>query len=153
MPILLTPGASMRLLRNVSRTIGKNEYSKWIIIIPPSQVEQLGWREGEELESCIKDKLLLIKPSVKKKESPHKMSYLEFREKIAQVLKTQPNGLSWTEIRERLQLSQKVPNNLWVATMEREIGLQRRSDSRTAKIIWKLGPKDEAPEKEEEARE
>jgi len=143
----------MRLLKQVSRTIGENEYSKWIIIVPPSQIEQLGWTEGEELESLVKDKSLFIKPSAEKKESPRKMSYLDFREKIATVLKTEPNGLSWTEIRQRLQLSQKVPNNLWVATMEREIGLLRKLDNKTAKVIWKLeGPKMEAPRKEEEVR-
>lgn len=143
----------MRLLKQVSRMIGENEYSKWIIIVPPSQIEQLEWKEGEELESRVKGKSLFIKPLAKKKESPRKMLYLDFREKIAAVLKTEPNGLSWTEIRQRLQLPQKVPNNLWVATLEREIGLLRKLDSKTAKVIWKLeGTKMEALQKEEEVR-
>jgi antitoxin component of MazEF toxin-antitoxin module len=143
----------MRLLKQVSRMIGENEYSKWIIIVPPSQVEELEWKEGEELESHVKGKSLLIRPLTTKKESPRKMSYLDFREKIATVLKTEPNGLSWTEIRQRLQLPQKVPNNLWVATMEREIGLLRKLDSKTAKVIWKLERTEmEAPQKKEEVR-
>jgi len=136
----------MRLLKQVSRLIGDNEYSKWIIIVPPSQVEELGWKEGEELESCVKGKSLLIKPQTKEKEKPPKMSYLEFRDKISALLSTEKEGLSWTEIRQKLLLPQKVPNNLWVSMMEKDIGLLRQLDIKTAKIIWKLeGAKKEAP--------
>jgi len=136
----------MRLLKQVSRQIGENEYSKWIIIVPPSQVEELGWKEGEELESYIKGRSLLIRLAIKQKEKPQKMSYLDFKEKILALLKTEPNGLSWTEIRQKLQLPQKVPNNLWVSMMEKDIGLLRRLDNKTAKIIWKLeSSKKEAP--------
>jgi len=136
----------MRLLKQVSRLIGDNEYSKWIIIVPPSQVEELGWKEGEELESYVKGKSLSIIPQTKQKEKPQKMSYLEFRDKISALLSTEKEGLSWTEIRQKLQLPQKVPNNLWVSMMEKDIGLLRQLDIKTAKVVWRLeGAKKEAP--------
>jgi len=136
----------MRLLKQVSRQIGDSEYLKWMIIVPPSQVEELGWKEGEELESYVRGKSLLIRPLTGQREKPLKMSYLHFKEKIFALLNTEPEGLSWTEIRQRLQLPQKVPNNLWVSMMEKDIGLVRMLDNKTAKVIWKIeGAKKETP--------
>jgi len=137
----------LRLLRQVSRQVGDNEYLKWTIIVPPSQVEELGWNEGEELESHVRGKTLLVKPLVKRKEIPKRMSYLDFKERVSALLSTKPEGLSWTEIRQKLLLPQKVPNNLWVRMMEEELGLLRRLDNKTAKVIWKLDGMKEAPRK------
>ena len=64
------------------------------------------------------------------------MSYEEFRDKIKNVLKTEPNGLAWSEIRKRANLYQKFPNNNWVARMENDIGLTRKKVKGTP--IWKL---------------
>jgi len=128
----------MHLLRQISRLVGDNEYSKWIIIIPPSQVKELGWKEGEEFESYVRGKALMIKPLGKRKGKPQRMSYLDFKERVASLLNAEPKGLSWTEIRERLALPQKVPNNLWVRMMEKDIGLLRQLDNKTAKVIWKV---------------
>ena len=126
----------MRLQKQISRLVGDNEYAKWVIVIPPSQIEELGWKEGEELEGYVKGKALLVKRQTKPKEKPKKMSYEEFKEKILGILKTEPQGLTWTEIRDRLGLPQKVPNNLWVRMMEKDIGLVRVLDNKTAKTIW-----------------
>lgn len=128
----------MRLQRQISRIVNRNEYAKWTIIIPPSQIEELGWNEGMELQSYVKNKKLVVKPQTKPKEKPTKMTYKEFRDKIQGILKTEPEGLSWTEIRDRLKLPQKVPNNLWVKMMEKDIGLVRTLDNKTAKTIWRL---------------
>jgi len=136
----------MRLLKQVSRLVGNNEYSKWVIIVPPHQVEELRWKEDEELESYVKGKSLLIKPLTEQREKPQKMSYLDFKERISALLNTELGGLSWSEIRRNLQLPQKVPNNLWVRMMEKDIGLVRHLDNKTAKVIWKLeSRKKEAP--------
>jgi len=139
----------MHLLRQVSRQVGDNEYCKWIVIVPPSQVEELGWKEGEELESFVKGESLLVRPLVIQKHKPQKMSYAQFKEKISTILKTEREGLSWTELRERLRLPQKVPNNLWVKMMEEDIGLLRQPDNRTGKVIWKLQALREEPPKRE----
>jgi len=139
----------MRLLKQVSRQVGDNEYLKWTIIVPPSQVEQLGWDEGEELESYVRGKTLFVKPLVKRKEKPEKMSYQDFKEKVSALLSTEPEGLSWTEIRRKLQLPQKVPNNLWVRMMEKDLGLLRQLDNKTARVIWTLANlRKEAPQNE-----
>ena len=64
------------------------------------------------------------------------MSYEEFRDRIEETLKAEPKGLTWTEIKERLKLPQKVPNNLWVRLMEEDIGLIREDES--GRTIWRL---------------
>jgi bifunctional DNA-binding transcriptional regulator/antitoxin component of YhaV-PrlF toxin-antitoxin module len=50
----------MRLQKQMSRKIGKTEYAKYVVVIPPKAVEELCWKEGEELEFIIKDKKLII---------------------------------------------------------------------------------------------
>ena len=133
-------GHDLKLMRQVSRQVGNNEYAKWMIIIPPANVEKLGWKEGQELESQVKGRILAIKPQAKRKEKSKKMAYEEFRDKIKELLQTRPQGLTWTDIRNTLKLPQKVPNNMWVRMMESDIGLIRELDNKTAKKTWRLRP-------------
>lgn len=65
-----------------------------------------------------------------------KKSYEEFRDRIQNVLKSETEGLTWTEIRKRANLYQKFPNNRWVHKLEKDIGLAREKVK--AKTIWKL---------------
>ena len=65
------------------------------------------------------------------------MSYEKFRDSIQKELKKSANGLTWTEIREKLKLPQKVPNNRWVRQMERDIGLVRAKELRG--VVWRVG--------------
>lgn len=65
-----------------------------------------------------------------------KMSYEEFRDRIQNVLKSEPEGLTWTEIRKRANLWQKFPANQRVRRMEKDIGLIRTR--KAGKIIWSL---------------
>lgn len=51
----------MRLQKQLSRKVGNKEYPKWIITIPPKQVEALGWNEGELLESEVNSRELVIR--------------------------------------------------------------------------------------------
>lgn len=51
----------MRLQKRFSRRIGKTEYIKWVLNIPPAVIEALGWKQKEELESEVKGDLLIIK--------------------------------------------------------------------------------------------
>jgi bifunctional DNA-binding transcriptional regulator/antitoxin component of YhaV-PrlF toxin-antitoxin module len=128
----------MRLQKQVSRVVGDSEYVKWVVVVPTSEIEKLGWMEGQELESVVERKKLVIKPQKKSPNKPQKMTYKEFRDSIAGVLKSSPKGLSWTEIKEKLELPQKVPNNLWVRTMETDVGLLRALDQGSGKTIWRL---------------
>ena len=67
-----------------------------------------------------------------KEENPYEL----FKKKIEAVLKAEPNGLTWTEIKRRLDLPQRVPNNKWVRSMETDIGLIR--ERRKGQLVWRL---------------
>jgi len=64
------------------------------------------------------------------------MSYEEFRDRIENVLKSEPEGLTWIEIRKRANLYQKFPNNRWVHKLEEDIALVRKKVK--GRTIWKL---------------
>ncbi|MBS3122872.1 hypothetical protein J4434_08385 [Candidatus Woesearchaeota archaeon] len=51
----------MRLQKQLSKKIGNVEYPKYVIVIKPSIIDKLGWKEGQMLESVIKGEKLLIK--------------------------------------------------------------------------------------------
>lgn len=52
----------MRLQKHVNRKVEDKEYAKYVVVIPPEHIEQLGWKEGQELEPEVKGKKLLISP-------------------------------------------------------------------------------------------
>ena len=132
----------MRLQKQLSRVVDNKEYPKWIIVIPPSTIKKIGWKEGEWLKEEIQGKNLLIRPlkteeikelTIKEK----KTSYEEFKEKIRLLLNKNPVGLTWTEIRKAGRFLQKVPNNKWVKKLEEDIQLVRHRDRKRG-IVWKL---------------
>jgi bifunctional DNA-binding transcriptional regulator/antitoxin component of YhaV-PrlF toxin-antitoxin module len=45
----------------MSRRYKGREYPKWVVTIPPKQIEELGWTEGEFLESDIARQELVIR--------------------------------------------------------------------------------------------
>lgn len=51
----------MRLQKQLNRVVADKEYAKYLLVIPPETVEELDWKEGEELEHEIKDKTLLVR--------------------------------------------------------------------------------------------
>ena len=52
----------MFLQKQLSKKIGDKEYAKYVIVVPPKLVEELGWKAGEELEAEVKkDKLIIEK--------------------------------------------------------------------------------------------
>jgi|ERR1700682_2457893 len=57
------------------------------------------------------------------------MTYDEFKDKVADVLRRAGKELTWTEIRTEAKLAQALPNNQWVRRMESDIGLLRRKDT------------------------
>jgi len=50
----------MRLQRQVNRVVEDKEYSKYILIVPPEDVEKLGWEVGEELSHEVKEETLIV---------------------------------------------------------------------------------------------
>jgi antitoxin component of MazEF toxin-antitoxin module len=55
----------MKLQKQLSRKIGDREYTKWVVTIPPSEIEKLDWKEGIELETFVKDGKITLKPKIK----------------------------------------------------------------------------------------
>ena len=60
--------------------------------------------------------------------------YELFKKKVYGKLRSYKNGLTWTEIREKTGLPQKVPYNAWTKRLEKEINLQRVKDARG--VVW-----------------
>jgi antitoxin component of MazEF toxin-antitoxin module len=115
---------------------------KYLITVPETSVEALGWKEGNELQDTVHDGSLIITPAPEgarkqRRVITTKMPYEEFREKVRHTLQYSDKGMTWTEIRGRLKLDQVVPNNKWVRQMEKDIGLMRvkRSDG---VIVWRV---------------
>jgi len=65
------------------------------------------------------------------------MAYEEFKTAIKSVLVEAGKPLTWSEIKKRADLHQKVPNNRYVRQMEIDIGLVREKD-KSGKILWRL---------------
>lgn len=55
----------MKLQKQLSRKIGNAVYSKWAVTIPPKKIEEIGWKEGQELDIAVKNGVLLLKPKKK----------------------------------------------------------------------------------------
>ena len=39
----------MKLQKQLSRKVGDVKYAKWVLVIPPSLIEELKWKEWQEL--------------------------------------------------------------------------------------------------------
>ncbi len=122
----------MKLQKVVSRTLNKKEYAKWLMIVPPKDVEELGWKDGQKLKTLTEKGKLII--SISKEPS-----YEEFKTKIFELLNTRTSGFGWQEIKSKLSLEQAVPNNRWVNKLEIEIGLRRKKENNI--IYWYLDKK------------
>ena len=65
------------------------------------------------------------------------MQYTDFRNSIRQELLSNPSGLTWAQLRNRLSLPYDQPCQTWVLRLEKEIGLERKDRVRNA-YVWKL---------------
>lgn len=52
----------MKLQKRFNRKVGDKEYSKWQVVLSPEDVEKLGWKEGTELQTKVKDSKLVLEP-------------------------------------------------------------------------------------------
>ncbi len=109
----------MKLQNHLSRKVKGKSYVQWLVILPPKDIEALGWKEGESLRTQIKPEgLVLVKGS----------EYDLFKEQVIELLRNNKTGLTWAEIQKKLNLSQTVPNNRWVSRLEKDTGMQRRKE-------------------------
>jgi len=65
------------------------------------------------------------------------MKYVEFRQRIRSKLASEPEGMTWSELREALDLPYLRPCPEWVKMLERDIGLTR-NEKRANTLVWRL---------------
>jgi bifunctional DNA-binding transcriptional regulator/antitoxin component of YhaV-PrlF toxin-antitoxin module len=52
----------VKLQKQLSRKVQDKTYPKYVITIPPKQIEEAGWKEGTELEAIVEDGKIVLKP-------------------------------------------------------------------------------------------
>ena len=52
----------MRLQKRFNRKVGNKEYSKWVVVLPNDKVQELGWKEGVELDIDAKKGAITLRP-------------------------------------------------------------------------------------------
>lgn len=50
----------MKLQKQLSRKVGGKEYAKWVAVIPPKIVKELGLKEGEDLDIKVEGSKLVV---------------------------------------------------------------------------------------------
>jgi AbrB family looped-hinge helix DNA binding protein len=52
----------VKLQKQLSRKVYDKEYPKYVVTIPPKQIQKVGWKEGTELEAVVKDGKIILRP-------------------------------------------------------------------------------------------
>jgi hypothetical protein len=52
----------MKLQKQLSRKVGQQEYSKFVLTISPKDIDKLGWKQGQEIELIVNGKEAKLKP-------------------------------------------------------------------------------------------
>ena len=65
------------------------------------------------------------------------MRYVDFRDSICLELQGSRDGLTWKQLKERLNLPYRTPCQEWIKRMENENGLIRTRVSGSA-YLWRL---------------
>lgn len=56
----------MRLQKQKTREVKGKEYFRWTVVIPPGEVKDLGWEEGQELVPIRRGDRLIIERVIAK---------------------------------------------------------------------------------------
>ncbi len=70
------------------------------------------------------------------------MRYEEFRDAVRDHLMLNPEGATWQELRDALDLPYERPCPEWVKRLENDIGLDR-IEKRGRALLWKLDTESE----------
>lgn len=54
----------MRIHKVVNRVYEGTTYYRWVLSVPPRDVRELGWVDGQELEATVRGSVLSIAPSL-----------------------------------------------------------------------------------------
>ncbi|MFA5365698.1 MAG: AbrB/MazE/SpoVT family DNA-binding domain-containing protein [Candidatus Bathyarchaeia archaeon] len=52
----------MKLQKQLSRKVDDRVYPKYVVTIPPKEIEKVGWKEGIELEAVVEDGKIMLRP-------------------------------------------------------------------------------------------
>lgn len=52
----------VKLQKQLSRKVGDISYPKYVVTIPPKQIEEAGWKEGTELEAVVQEGKIVLRP-------------------------------------------------------------------------------------------
>jgi len=55
----------MKLQKQTSRKVNDVKYAKWVVVIPPEKIKEMGWKEGTELDITVKDDKIVLKSKMK----------------------------------------------------------------------------------------
>ena len=55
----------MRIRKVVNRVYEGTTYYRWLISVPPKNVRELGWVDGQELTTTVRGATLSIEPAVR----------------------------------------------------------------------------------------
>jgi hypothetical protein len=59
-------GEAMRIHKVVNRVYEGTTYYRWVLSVPPRDVRELGWVDGQELEATVRGSVLSISPSLRR---------------------------------------------------------------------------------------
>jgi hypothetical protein len=59
-------GDPMRIHKVVNRVYEGTTYYRWVVSVPPRDVRELGWVDGQELETTVRGSILSIAPSLRR---------------------------------------------------------------------------------------
>lgn len=127
----------MQFKQYVTRRFKDKEYIRNQIVLPKKLVEPLDWKSGDNLEGKITSNSLLIYKT-DPKEMIKKINYEQFEKMVINILMSNPNGCSWSELQQKSGISQKTPSPIWTNRMIHEGKLERYRDTKTSSFIWKL---------------
>ena len=65
------------------------------------------------------------------------MKYVEYRDAMQRALRQVPEGLTWLELRERLDLPYERPCPAWTQRLEQDIGLARVQGAGRS-LLWRV---------------
>jgi bifunctional DNA-binding transcriptional regulator/antitoxin component of YhaV-PrlF toxin-antitoxin module len=51
-----------KLQKQLSRKVDNVSYPKYVVTIPPKDIEKAGWKEGTELEAVVQDGKIILRP-------------------------------------------------------------------------------------------
>jgi hypothetical protein len=121
--------------------VGDRTYHKFVLTLPEELVNSVGWEAGGEVTAKVRGREVVLSYEVAQGAAAGskrtRSEYEDFRDRIRSELVSNAKGLTWQELRKSLRLDQKVPNNLWVRRMERDIGLLRIKVA--GGTLWRLG--------------